>query len=211
MSSQQLADKGRRSTTNGTRQLHLCDFDGTLAHGDSLRRFLWFALPASRLVWGSMVVAFKFFTLLFSGKWSNEAGKAALLSTFFRGRTTVAMKALGAGFYSKKIPGLLRTDLLEKLRMAVKNGETVVIVSASLDLWLRPFCKLEGFDLLCTELKFMDGKFTGRLATPNCNGPEKAKRILAAYNLAFFDKITAYGNSTGDHAMFELADEVFKF
>lgn len=121
------------------------------------------------------------------------------------------MKALGAGFYAKIIPGLLRSDLLETLRLAVKNGEKVVIVSASLDLWLRPFCHVEGFELLCTELEFLDGKYTGRFSTPNCNGQEKAVRILADYDLQSYEKTIAYGNSEGDAAMFELADEVFKF
>jgi len=212
LNSQQSTVNGQQSTVKGQpRLLHLCDFDGTLTKGDSLLRFLWFSLPAARLVWGSVVVLFKFLTLLFSEKWSNEAGKAALLSTFFKGKTIEAMKALGAGFYAKKIPGLLRSDLLEKLRLAVKNGEKVVIVSASLDLWLRPFCHVEGFELLCTELEFLDGKYTGRFSTPNCNGQEKAVRILADYDLQSYEKTIAYGNSEGDAAMFELADEVFKF
>ncbi|MBK6996086.1 MAG: HAD-IB family hydrolase [Lewinellaceae bacterium] len=191
--------------------LHLCDFDGTLTRGDSFVRFLLFAVPLPRLIAGGFVLALKFSGLIFSGKWSNEAGKAAVLSVFFRGKSVAEMKTLGEEFCQKKIPALLCTELLNDLRRAFQNGETVVIVSASPDVWLRPFCATEGFDLLCTELEFESGQFTGNFSTPNCNGAEKARRIRKKFDLDAFEKITAYGNSKGDEAMFSLADEVFRF
>lgn len=195
---------------NGKR-LHLCDFDGTLTRGDSLLRFLWFAVPVYRLAAGCLVLIFKFSGLLLSGKWSNAAGKAMVFSVFLKGKTIAEMESLGETFHQRKLPGLLRTDLMEKLRHANQKGETVVIVSASADVWLRPFCLEAGFDILCTELEYESGLFTGLFATPNCNGAEKARRIRAAYALDSFDHISAYGNSKGDEAMFELADSVFKF
>lgn len=192
-------------------KLHLCDFDGTLTKGDSFLRFLLFAVPFTQLGWGSIVLVFKFLALFFSGKWSNEGAKAAVLSEFFKGKTAQEMAGLGANFYQQKIPSMLRVELLETLRKALQKGEIVVIVSASPDIWLRPFCEKEGFELLCTELAYKSGKFTGKFATPNCNGVEKARRIQAAYNLEAYEKISAYGNSKGDAAMYALADEVFKF
>ncbi len=196
----------------GTGQgIHFCDFDGTLTHDDSFIRFLWFAVPFPGLVGGGIVLIFRFLALIVSGNWSKGAGKAAVLAVFFKGKTDREMEALGADFCQKKIPAMLRTALLEQLKNVHRKGETVVIVSASPDLWLRPFCADVGFGLLCTELEFVAGKFTGQFATPNCNGPEKALRIQSAYPLHTFDKIMAYGNSKGDEAMFELATKVFKF
>ena len=200
----------QKSTANG-QQLHLCDFDGTLTRGDSFVRFLLFAVPLHQLALGGFVLIFKLLDLIFSGKWSNGAGKAAVLAEFFKGKTAEEMGGLGARFCQQKMPALLRTELLESLRQAFQMGETVVIVSASPDVWLRPFCAEEGFDLLCTELEFVGGQFRGKFATPNCNGPEKACRIQAAYDLSSFQKMIAYGNSKGDAAMFALADEVFRF
>ena len=121
------------------------------------------------------------------------------------------MRALGEDFCLKKLPKMLRTTLVEEMRRARQNGETVVVVSASADIWLRPFCTQEGFELLCTELEFLEGKFTGQFTTPNCKGPEKVLRIQSAYKLQDFKKIWAYGNSKGDTEMFELAEKVFKF
>ncbi|MBC7776374.1 MAG: haloacid dehalogenase-like hydrolase [Phycisphaerae bacterium] len=202
--------KSQGSTANSQR-LHLCDFDGTLTKGDSFVRFLLFAVPLPQLAVGGFELIFKFLGLIFSGKWSNAAGKAAVLSEFFKGKTVEELEALGSKFCQQKMPTLLRAELLGSLRQVLKNGETVVVVSASPDLWLRPFCAAEGFELLCTELEFVGGQFTGKFATLNCNWEEKARRIQAAYNLGEFEKVIAYGNSIGDAAMFALADEVFRF
>jgi len=163
------------------------------------------------------LLSFRFAGLIFSGKWSNETGKETLLAYLFQHRTANELEALGEDFCEQKLPALLRPDLLEQLRAARRMGDTVAIVSASVSIWLQPFCRAEGFDLICTELEFdkEDGdgplRFSGRLATPNCNGAEKARRILAAYDLSSFAKTIAYGNSRGDAAMFELADKVFRF
>ena len=191
--------------------LHLCDFDGTLTYGDSFGRFLWFSVSLPALVWGAFRLVFIFIGLLVKGFWTNETAKAAVFSVFFKGRSEVELRGLGQQFAKQKIPEMLRKDLLEQLQTALKQGDTVVLVSASSDVWLQPFCQEYGFELLCTQLEFEAGKYTGRFATPNCKGAEKSRRIRDAYDLAAFGKIIAYGNSSGDHAMYELADEVFRF
>ena len=193
------------------RELHLCDFDGTQTRGDTLLQFLFFAVPAPSLLLGGFILIFRFLGLIFSGNWSNAAGKAAVLAAYFKGESIESLFALGQEFNRQKLPGLIRPDLLQKLRDHHQAGHEVVIVSASLNIWLGPFCTAENFGLLCTELAFDSGKFKGKFATPNCNGAEKARRIQAAYALEDYDRIFAYGNSGGDAAMFLLADEVFRF
>jgi phosphatidylglycerophosphatase C len=194
------------------RLLLLSDFDGTLTRGDSFAQFLWFAVPLPKLAVGSIWLTIRFLFLFFSGKWSNEAGKAAVLSAFFKGKTEAELAALGARFCHARLPKILRPTLLARLRHDRASGARVVIVSASPDVWLRPFCDTEGFDLICTLLAFdAEGRFQGRLATPNCNGAEKARRIRAAYDLATFTHIVAFGNSSGDAAMFALAHEVWRY
>ncbi len=191
--------------------LHLCDFDGTLTYGDSFSRFLWFALSLPALIWGGFRLLFVYIGLIINGKWSNELAKAAVFSVFFKGKSEAYLRAIGQAFVQQKIPAMLRPALLASLQTAISQGETVVIVSASSDLWLQPFCQVYGFELLCTQLEFEAEKCTGRFSTPNCKGVEKARRIKEAFELTAFGKTIAYGNSSGDHAMYELADEVFRF
>lgn len=197
--------------TKQPRELHLCDFDGTLTRGDTLLPFLLFSVPIPKLLLGGILLIFRFLGLFVSGKWSNATGKATVLEVYFKGKSLEYMLALGKEFYQQKLPRLIRPDLLKKLRTYHHDGQTVVIVSASLDIWLAPFCASEGFGLLCTKLAYGSGKFDGKFATPNCNGIEKAHRIQEAYALEHYDRIFAYGNSSGDAAMFQLADEVIRF
>ncbi|MCC7465911.1 MAG: haloacid dehalogenase-like hydrolase [Saprospiraceae bacterium] len=204
---------------NKPRILHLCDFDGTLTRGDTLWHFLKFAAGPVAWLRAMVLVPASFMGLWVGGKWSNDRAKEKLLAIFFKSRTKQEMEAAGMAFYRNRLPALLRQALLQQLLDAVKRGDQVVVVSASLDIWLKPFCHSYGFDCLCTELEFNENgtspstmpRFTGRFAVPNCNRKEKERRIKAAYQLGQFDRIIAYGNSNGDEAMFALAHEVVHF
>ncbi|MDQ7068619.1 MAG: HAD family hydrolase [Sulfurimonas sp.] len=101
---------------------------------------------------------------------------------------------------------ILREDIYAKFLEHIKNGDRVVIVSASMRCWLEPFATKHKVELLCTELAFKDGKFTGHFATPNCHGEEKLRRVKAHLNLDNFQKIYTYGDSSGDDAILAIAD-----
>ncbi len=189
--------------------LVLFDFDGTLTKGDSMLRFLLFAVPPGKTFIGCFPILIKFLGLILSGRWSNERGKETLLAVFFKGKSQVKLEALGAAFYKQHIARMLRPEMLTKLREYRDSGKTVALVSASADIWLRPFCFAENILLICTNLDFENGKFSGKLASPNCNGPEKARRIQATFDLSDYEKIIAFGNSSGDNAMLALADEAW--
>ncbi|HLP92579.1 MAG TPA: HAD family hydrolase [Saprospiraceae bacterium] len=199
--------------------LHLCDFDGTLTTSDSLLHFLWFASGPGQWLRALVLVPCYFTGLLLQGKWSNARAKEGLLRIFFKGKARQELEAIGVAFCWEKLPGITRRALLDTLKAAADRGEQVVIVSASPEIWLAPFCREAGFALLCTELAYQQTgvfphetpRFTGYFATPNCNGAEKARRILEAYSLADFSHIIAYGNSRGDEAMFGLAHEVVRY
>lgn len=197
-------------TNKMTRTLVLFDFDGTLTKGDTLVRFLVFALPPGQLLLGFTSLLFQFLALFFQGKWSNGKAKALLFSTFFKGRSQAEIESLGARFCEQLLPGLFRQNMLNLLRDYRLRGATIAVVSASPDLWLKPFVQAENIQLICTELAYVDGYFSGAFSTPNCNGAEKARRIQAEMPLANFEKIIAYGNSSGDEAMFALAHESYR-
>jgi phosphoserine phosphatase len=52
------------------------------------------------------------------------------------------------------------------------------IVSASLDIWVKPFADKLNMILLATKAEFIDDIFTGNLGK-NCNKDEKVCRIEA--------------------------------
>jgi len=53
------------------------------------------------------------------------------------------------------------------------------------------------------------GVVTGKLLTKNCYGIEKANRVKEIYDLSHYERIYAYGDSTGDTELLALANESF--
>ena len=190
--------------------LVLFDFDGTLTRGDSFGRFLLFACGWKLVLVAMPRLCLRLLSLLFKGKWSNAAVKMHIWEYFFSGKTPAELDKLGCDFVEKVVDGQLQHKIIGDLRRYQSTGASVWIVSASLDVWLRPFAEREGVGLLCTEVEFAAGRATGRFSSPNCKGEEKARRIRAAIDLSVFEHITAYGNSGGDAAMFALAHEVVR-
>ena len=85
-------------------------------------------------------------------------------------------------------------------------GHEVIIVSASLVSWLKPWCDKNKVALIATQPNFSKtDKFDG-FNGENCHGKEKATRITEQYSLEKYTSIYAYGDSGGDIQMLALAD-----
>ena len=96
---------------------------------------------------------------------------------------------------------------MEKIVWHKEQGHKVVIVSASIECWLKPWCDKNGLGLIATKLEIKDGRVTGKFLTKNCYGIEKANRVKEGYNLDDYDYIYAYGDSRGDKELLALAHE----
>ena len=110
---------------------------------------------------------------------------------------------------------------------ALMDGEQVVIISASIENWVVPFFThpqplpkggesdsptpntqlLPTIKIIGTKVQVVDGKLTGRFLTKNCYGEEKVRRLLEHYPNRKEYKLVAYGDSRGDHALLDFADE----
>lgn len=87
-----------------------------------------------------------------------------------------------------------------------RRGHRLVLVSASPALYLTVWAARAGFDaVLATELEFRDGRVSGRLATPNCWGAEKVRRLQQWFGSDHPHVLYAYGDSRGDREMLALA------
>jgi hypothetical protein len=78
-----------------------------------------------------------------------------------------------------------------------------------LDVYLQPWCDSIGVELVCTELEDRDGRLTGRYRHGDCSGPAKVRRILSRYDLSRYPVIYAYGDTSDDREMLELAHRKF--
>lgn len=190
--------------------LVLTDFDGTITLGDTLSRYLFFAVPFHRLIAGLITASFQLGIMRITGRYSTEEAKEAVLAAFLKGETEKSLRHRGEQFCRTKLPGILRPAVCDRLKTLKEKGATIVIVTASPDIWVLPFAQSEGYALISTRLEFYEGKFNGRLATPNCKGQEKANRIEASILLDEFDYIIGIGNSSGDREMLALAHEAIR-
>lgn len=184
------------------------DFDGTITNKDSLFLFLLQCVSIPKIAAGAALLS----PLLLGyrlGIISNHFAKEKLLAHFFDGKTKEFFEEQGNDFCKSVIPEILRPEAVKRIQWHMDRGDRVVIVSASVDEWLRPWCVNMGIDLLSTELMYDNGIFTGKFLTLNCYGKEKVRRVRNYLKKYPADKVYGYGDSKGDDALLEFVDEGF--
>lgn len=188
-----------------TRGLALFDLDGTITTRDTMFAFVLHCRGPVRtalgLVWLSPWLVGYVLKLV-----PNDVAKRRLVRHFLAGASRAEIAAWSASF-ADAVDAMVRPGARERLQWHREQGHDLVLVSASLDLWVRPWAERHGLRLLCTEGRFDGDRFSGDWATPNCHGPEKEARIRAAMALDDYARIWSYGDSSGDAEMLALAHE----
>jgi phosphatidylglycerophosphatase C len=184
--------------------LALFDFDGTITNADTFTPFVYFAVGRARIVLGALLLAPMIIGYKLSFVSSTRL-RAAIVRIGFRGRAHAEVLALGARYSKQTIASVVRADALERIRWHKAQGDTVVVVSASLSAYLRTWCEDLGLDLICTELEVAGGRLTGRFANGDCTGSEKARRVRAQYDISRYPVVYAYGDTSEDRQLLELA------
>ncbi len=186
------------------------DFDGTLTYRDTLIPFLYFYAGPLAFV---RDIARSAPTLVAYGlrQIKNDVAKEGVLRNFLADKSLGSLQQKGKLFARDHLPGLVRPAALRRLRWHQQRGHQVVIISASLDLYLKPWAAELGIDhVLCTSLDVDgNGQVSGRLGTENCYGPEKLRRLREALGDTSDYLLYAYGDSRGDRELLASADHSF--
>ena len=186
------------------RKLVIFDFDGTLTTKDSLNEFLRFS-TSKKDYFFKMTLFLPTYLLYKVGIIKNDIAKQKLIKSFFASMDEKSFKKLAKDF-SKELRTILRNDIYSKFQKHKSDGDDVVVVSASFECWLKPWCEAEGVELLSTKLEFKDGILTGKFLNENCYGEQKVKRVKESYELDSYDEIISYGDSKGDEYIFAMSD-----
>lgn len=184
------------------------DFDGTITTKDTMFELIRHQKGNTRFYLG-FLLHIPVFAAMKLRLLSKQAAKEKLIGHFFKG---VAMPLFQTGcddFAAEKLPALIRPEALAEIQKLKTEGFEIVVVSASVENWIKAWAGQAGIKLIASNLECIDGKLTGKLLGKNCNGVEKAVRIKAAYNIAEFDEIYCYGDSAGDKEMLALATTAF--
>ena len=188
--------------------LALFDFDGTITRNDTWTEFLRFSATPQRIVVASvllspLIVGYKL-------RWISARKARPIVARFaFHGKRAAAVRDLGQKYASEVLPGVIRRRALARIEWHKRQGDAVVVVSASLDVYLTYWCRSIGVDAICTELEEDSGRFTGRYVGGECCGAEKVRRIRERYDLSRYSIIYAYGDTDEDREMLELAHEKY--
>jgi len=190
------------------KKLALFDLDGTITTKDSFIDFMIYAVGYPRFISGGLVLL-PGVIRYFLKKIKNDKFKEMVLTQYYKGWETEKFENLAQDYSRNQLPKIMKKVALDRISWHQKEGHRVVIVSASMRRWLKPWCDDHGLELISTELESRDGKITGKLSTPNCYGPEKVIRIKAFLNLDEYEFVYAYGDSSGDKEMLALAVEPY--
>jgi phosphatidylglycerophosphatase C len=181
------------------------DFDRTLTRRDTLIPFLGRLAGRRRLAVALAAQARRY-------RHDPDAAKLDLLRRLTTGIVREEFDLAGRD-YAVGLHHLLRPDVMARLRWHRGEGHRLVIVSASLGTYLRPFGVTLGVDeVLAVELDVApSGHLTGQVTGGvNTRGPEKARRLRAWMAETVPDgavpEIWAYGDSSGDEELLAMAD-----
>ncbi|MDG0760496.1 HAD-IB family hydrolase [Klebsiella quasipneumoniae] len=180
------------------------DFDGTITHEDTFTPFIYQSLDAKAIRRGKLrllpyILAWKM------GWLSASAIRQKVFHYAFAGKSQPEILQRGNDHSLAFIPRTLRENAMQRIAWHQARGDTVVVVSASLDVYLRPWCQQHNLELLCSEVEFQNGAATGKYQGGDCSGLAKKARILANYALTDYEAIFAHGDTPEDFAMLALA------
>jgi phosphatidylglycerophosphatase C len=178
------------------------DFDGTLTRRDTLLPFL-----ASVSGWPAVAGAL---ARASAGGIERDALKERVLTRVLGGRPHGEVLAAGRRYGTTLARSGVTPAMRERLAWHRGEGHEIVIVSASLDVYLDEVGAALGVTVLSTRLEIdADARCTGRLDGGNCRGIEKADRLRAHLG---GDEVTlwAYGDSAGDREMLAMADHAVR-
>ena len=109
-----------------------------------------------------MILCSPVLVLYLLGIVSNERAKTAVITHFFRGMPRELFEMMCAKYSRSGIGKVLRSEAVSRIRWHKKQKHRVIIISASLESWIKPWAKEFGFDdVIATIPEFLDGKVTG--------------------------------------------------
>jgi phosphatidylglycerophosphatase C len=193
------------------RRVAAFDFDGTMVPGDSLVPYLWRAAGPRRFLLAVLRHGLRIALATGPGIGSRDAAKAAFVRSTLAGLPLAQARKVAEAFASE-LERRVDPDALARVRWHRDRGHELVLLSASLELYLEPLAEALGFDAaLATRLVVdaADDVLTGELDGPNVRAHEKVVR-LRRWLGGERCELWAYGDSAGDRELLALADHGFK-
>ena len=193
-------------SAGASRGIAVFDLDGTITRHDTLWPYVHHFLHrhparAPRLV--GVLPAL----LRFARRRDHGDLKAAFIRAALGGCSRAVLDAWTARFVPQLIEHGVRPDALACIARHRAQGDLLVLMSASVDLYVPAIAGALGFaEALCTPLRWQGDTLDGALAGPNCRGAEKARALKGLRLRHPGLGVTAYGNARSDLGHLCVAD-----
>jgi phosphatidylglycerophosphatase C len=154
------------------------DLDGTLTRSDTYVGFLIHVLgKRPHKVFRLPLLAINVLQHKLGQK-DNTWLKKRFLSDILAGYHRTTLSDWADSFTRKLIRKSLHADALEKLNFHLAQGDELVLLTASLDLYVEHVGRQLGFDtIICTQTSWINGILEGDLLGDNCYGENKLNRL----------------------------------
>lgn len=189
-------------------KLALFDFDGTITRTDTLFEVIKFTCGKRRFYLGIISLA-PYFILYFIHVIPNWKMKELVLRKFWGGLPVKIIETQCKDFTKVVLPRIIRPRALDIIKNFKDNQTEVMVVTASAENWVAPWCHELGIGCIATRLETKDNLLTGRIKGRNCNGIEKVNRLKEVIDLSKYTEIEAFGDSKGDLPMLKLATRAY--
>ncbi len=188
-------------------KLYAFDFDGTITTKDTFIAFIRFVKGDLRTFLGLLLYA-PILIMMKLKLYPNWKAKQQLFTYFFKGMNMKEFK-LKCNEFARHNKALIRPLALIEIQKALKEGEKVIIITASIDMWVRPFFSEldKNIHIVGTKIEEKEGKVTGHFVTRNCYGAEKVNRLKEIMPNRDSYELISYGDSRGDKELLEYADK----
>lgn len=108
--------------------------------------------------------------------------------------------------YANHLMGLLKKEVYENLLSYKAQGYRVILVSAGLTPYLRPFAEELGVEVIASDLAMTDGVYAGSFKGIDCIGEGKVQKLKDSidFNTIDWGESVAFGDSVSDIPLLSL-------
>lgn len=181
------------------------DFDGTITKTDSLLPFFYFTHGKFKTL-VKLILEIPVLFLFCIRRRNRQEVKERLLARFYGGWKLEALKQAGTKYAMSKLNKYIKPEALKRIHWHRTKGHTLILLSASLDIYLKPWGKSHGFNYVISSELEDKPIITGKLQGINCREVEKVKRLVAQIGPKDHYQLYAYGDSRGDKELLDYSD-----
>ncbi len=183
------------------------DLDGTLTRHDTLLPYVLGFLRRHPARYPALLGVLPVLARFAVRRADHGALKSAFIRAALGGCSRTEIEAWTGAFVPQLLAHGLWADARAQLERHRAAGDTLVLMSASVDLYVPAIARALGFsEVVCTALRWNGERLEGTLASANRRGTEKARCLAQLRDRHPGLVVIGYGNAVSDLGHLGLAD-----